>query len=142
MTRAIPAVLVYLLPTFALGFVWHLVLFDAYYANLNIYRNDIIIPLGFLSMVIQAIVFAWIYDKGFAKSARAPLRKAVDYGLLGAVLSWSYTTLAVAAKNVMSSVPDYLLIETAFTLVQWAMVAPLTVWAFRFSSRSSLIARS
>jgi hypothetical protein len=35
----------------------------------------------------------------------------------------------------MSSVPEYLLIETAFTIVQWALVAPLTVAA------SSLLAR-
>jgi hypothetical protein len=35
----------------------------------------------------------------------------------------------VAAKNVMTSVPDYLLIETAFTAVQWAIVGPLTALA-------------
>jgi hypothetical protein len=29
----------------------------------------------------------------------------------------------------MGSVPDYLLIETAFTIVQWVLVAPLTVAA-------------
>jgi hypothetical protein len=31
----------------------------------------------------------------------------------------------------MASVPDYLVIETGFTIVQWIMVAPLTVLAFR-----------
>jgi hypothetical protein len=31
----------------------------------------------------------------------------------------------------MASVPDYLLIETASTVVQWIMVGPLTVLAFR-----------
>ena len=41
------------------------------------------------------------------------------------MLSWSFTTVAVAAKNVMTSVPDHLLIETAFTAVQWATVGPL-----------------
>jgi hypothetical protein len=41
------------------------------------------------------------------------------------VISWSFTTIAVAAKNVMTSVPDYVLIETAFTAVQWAIVGPL-----------------
>jgi hypothetical protein len=30
----------------------------------------------------------------------------------------------------MASVPDYLLIETAFTAVQWIMVGPLTALAF------------
>ena len=60
------------------------------------------------------------------------------YGGVGAVLSWSFTTLNVAAKNVMSSVPNYLLIETAFTLVQWLMVAPLTaIVASRWAHRES-----
>jgi hypothetical protein len=52
------------------------------------------------------------------------------YAAFGAVLSWSFTTLAVSAKNVMTSVPDYLVIGTAFTIVQWIMVGPLTVLAF------------
>ena len=48
-------VLAYLVPTFALGFVWHLMLFHDYYERLAIYRRDIIIPFGFLSMLIQAM---------------------------------------------------------------------------------------
>jgi hypothetical protein len=30
----------------------------------------------------------------------------------------------------MVSIPDYLVIETAFTIVQWIMVGPLTALAF------------
>lgn len=124
------AVLAYLVPTFALGFVWHLVLFDGYYHALAIYRPDIIIPFGFLSMLIQAAIFAWIYEKAFAQKPGTVMSRALAYGAVGAVLSWSFTTLAVAAKNVMVSVPNYVLIETAFTLVQWIMVAPLTALAW------------
>jgi hypothetical protein len=87
------AVLAYLVPTFFLGFVWHLVLFDGYYHAL------------------------------------------LSYGAVGALLSWSFTTPAVAAKNVMASVPDYLLIETAFTLVEWVIVAPLTALAWSWRRR-------
>jgi hypothetical protein len=39
--------------------------------------------------------------------------------------------LAVATKNIMASVPNYLTIETALTIVQWITVGPLTVLAFR-----------
>jgi hypothetical protein len=67
MTRFFLGVLAYVVPTFALGFVWHLILFERTYAALAIYRNDIIIPFGFLSMLIQAILFAWIYQKAFAR---------------------------------------------------------------------------
>jgi hypothetical protein len=121
------AVLAYLVPTFALGFVWHLVLFQSYYDALGVYRRDIIIPFGFLSMLIQAAIFAWMYGRIFASVRGTLLSGAMRYGLVGAALSWSFTTLAVAAKNVMASVPDYLLIETAFTVVQWLLVVPLTV---------------
>ena len=118
-----------LVPTFALGFVWHLVLFDSYYKALAIYRPDVIIPFGFVSMLIQAVIFTWIYEQAFARRPATLASRVLTYGALGAVLSWSFTTLAVAAKNQMASVPSYLLIETAFTVVQWSMVAPLTVLA-------------
>jgi len=130
MRRFVLGVLAYLVPTFALGFVWHLVLFENYYRALHIYRDDIIIPLGFLSMLIQAALFAWMYEKVFDGSTGSFASRSLGYGVLGAVLSWSFTTLAVAAKNLMSSVPYYLLIETGFTLAQWLMVAPLTALAF------------
>ena len=127
MKRYLFAAMAYLVPTFALGFVWHLVLFQSYYDALAIYRPDIIIPFGFLAMSIQAGVFAWLYEKAFADDRGHVLSRVVRYGSVGAILSWSFTTLAVAAKHVMVSVPDYLLIETAFTIVQWTLVAPLTV---------------
>lgn len=130
MTRYALAVLAYVVPTFALGFVWHLVLFEQYYAALQIYRSDIIIPFGFLSMLIQAVLFAWIYDRGFAGQSGGWIARSVRYAVVGGLLSWSFTTLAVAAKNLMASVPDYLVIETAFTGVQWAIVAPLTALVF------------
>lgn len=129
MIRFALGVLAYLAPTFVLGFVWHLILFKDYYEALAIYRSDIFIPLGLLSMLIQAIIFAWIYLAACGKEAWSFGRRAGTYALAGAVLSWSFTTLAVAAKNVMNSVPDYLLIETAFTVTQWILVAPLTVLA-------------
>jgi hypothetical protein len=123
-------VLAYVAPTFALGFVWHLMLFRDYYEHLAIYRKDIIIPLGFFSMMIQAFVFAWVYRRAFVQCNGSVLSRGLRYAAFGAVLSWSFTTLAVAAKNIMASVPNYLVIETAFTAVQWIMVGPLTALAF------------
>jgi hypothetical protein len=121
--------LAYLVPTFALGFVWHLVAFKSFYDALAMYRRDVIIPFGFLSMTLQAVLFAWVFDSTFAREQVSFWRRGLSFAAFGAVLSWSFTTLAVAAKNVMSSVPDYLLIETAFTVVQWALVGPLMALA-------------
>jgi hypothetical protein len=120
----------YLVPTFALGFVWHLVAFKGYYDELAIYRKDLIIPFGFFAISIQSLLFAWIYARVFSTWSSARSR-ALGYAAFGALLSWSFTTIAVAAKNMMSSVPDYLLIETAFTIVQWLIVGPLTALLLR-----------
>jgi len=128
--------LAYLVPTFALGFVWHLVLFTRYYETLQIYRRDIIIPFGFLSMLIQAAIFAWLYQNVFARRGQTTLARTAAYGVVGAILSWSFTTLAVAAKNVMSSVPDYLLIETVFTCVQWMLVTGATAFVATARART------
>jgi hypothetical protein len=137
MRRTAVGALAYLVPTFVLGFVWHLVLFKGYYDALAMYRHDVIIPFGFLSMAIQAALFAWVFERFFARSAA----RGLAYAAFGAALSWSFTTLAVAAKNVMTSVPDYLLIESAFTVVQWAIVGPLTAFAHgRFSAAAEVTA--
>jgi hypothetical protein len=120
----------YLVPTFLLGFLWHLVFFKGYYEALAMYRRDVIIPFGFLSMSIQAVLFSITFERLFARQAGGAARRSFSYAGFGAALSWSFTTIAVAAKNVMTSVPDYLVIETAFTAVQWLIVGPLTslVW--------------
>jgi len=132
--RFLLGVLAYVVPTFALGFTWHLILFEQYYKALAIYRGDIIVPFGLLSMLIQAAIFAWIYQRTFARQSGTLPARALRYAACGAALSWSFTTLAVGAKNVMASVPDYLVIETAFTVVQWIMVGPLTALALERSS--------
>jgi hypothetical protein len=132
MTRYVFPVVAYLVPTFTLGYIWHLVLFQAYYEALAIYRQDVIIPFGFLSILIQAAIFAWLYGKAFAGAGGRVLSRTLRYGGMCAALSWSFTTLAVSAKHTMASVPDYLLIETAFTIAQWTLVAPLTVLSMQW----------
>jgi hypothetical protein len=38
----------------------------------------------------------------------------------------------------MTSVPDYFLLETAFTLLQWAIVSPLLALAYRGQSSRTI----
>lgn len=121
----------YLVPSFPIAYVWHLVAFAAAYDALGIYRPDPIIPFGLASMVIQGLAFSWVYPRLFPTRGRAIIRPGLTYGLALAVLSWSFTTLAVAAKNIMSSVPLYLVMETGFTLLQFLIVGPLIALAYR-----------
>ena len=125
------AVAAYLLPTFPLGYFWHLVTFHEEYERLAIYRPDVVIPLGLASMTIQAVVFAAVYPRLFDTTREAWWRGALGFFLTSSILSWSFTTLPVAAKYQMTSVPLFLALETTFTLLQFAVVSPLIALAWR-----------
>ena len=121
----------YLIPTFPIAFVWHLVLFEQKYHALGIYRDDPIIPFGLASMMIQSVIFSWVYPRLFAGRRGSFLRDGLLYGLGAGLLSWSFTTLAVAAKHPMVSIPDFVVLETAFTILQFVVVGPLIALAWR-----------
>ena len=121
----------YLLPTFPIAFVWHLVIFEPTYRALRIFRDEPIIPLGLASMIIQGAIFSFLFPRVFPGDRASFLRDGLLFGLGAGLLSWSFTTLAVAAKNIMNSVPDYVLLETAFTILQFVVVGPLIALAHR-----------
>lgn len=125
------AVAAYLVPTFPLGYVWHLVLFERQYMALELYRKEVLIPFGIASMLIQALLFAAIYPRLYSTRHDQWLRSAAGFlGVFG-FLAWSFTTLPVAAKYHMSSVPSFLALETAFTIVQFLVVSPLIALVWR-----------
>lgn len=131
------ALLAYVVPTFIAGFAWHLVIFHETYAQLKVYRPDVIIPFGLGSMLVQGLFFAWAYPRLFGTGKTRWRLNALRAGLAFAAVSWSFTTFAAAAKQPMTSVELYLLMETGYTLVQFALVAPLMALAYRRESPPS-----
>jgi hypothetical protein len=126
--RFLLGVLAYVLPTFPLGYVWHLVVFRDYYEALAIYRGDIVIPFGLASMAIQGVAWAYIYSRLFA--GESVLRGALKFAALAAPLAWSFLVLVIAAKHRMASVSGFVLVETGFTILQYIVVSPLIALAF------------
>ena len=121
----------YVLPTFPLGYVWHLVAFADRYHELGLYRAEVIIPLGLAAMLVQAVIFAAVYPRLVSTERDRWLGSAAKFGGAAAALAWSFTTLPVAAKYQMTSVPQFLLLETGFTLLHFAVVSPLIALAYR-----------
>ena len=131
MKRAyINAVIAYVVPTFLIAYFWHLIAFADQYDSLSIYREDLLVPFGFVAVLTQGFFFAWFFAKAFGDGP--VLKQGLRYGLSAGVLSWTFTTLAVAAKFPMTSVSDYLFIETGFTIVQFVVVGPLTAFVWQW----------
>ena len=127
MTMAIvKAALCYVLVTFPLGYFWHLGPLKGRYRALGIYREAVSPPLGLASMVIQGAIFGWAYVAAIAPLGGGWPIKAALYAGLGGLLSWSFTTLAWAAKARITAIPAFVTLETAFTAAQWIPVGLLT----------------
>jgi hypothetical protein len=129
-TRFLLAALAYIVPTFPLGYLWHLTIFRHTYASLAVYRIDITIPLGIASMLIQGVIWAYIYWRLFGRES--VFTGAIKFAVLAIPLAWSFLVLAVAAKHHMTSVSGFLLIESAFIVVQYLIVSPLIALAFAY----------
>lgn len=125
------AMAAYVLPTFPLGYFWHLSTFKAEYDALQIYRPDLIIPMGLASMLLQGAIFAWVYPRLFS-TRRADWRSsALRFFCIFGLLAFSFLVLPVAAKFRMTSVSQFMTLETAFTILQYAITAPLIALAWR-----------
>ena len=103
----------------------------AQYERLEIYRPQPVIPLGLGTMVLQGLLFAWVYPRLFDTARDAWLSSALQFGVFFGVLAWSLAVVPVAAKNRMSSVGAFLRLETAFTAIHYAIVSPLIALAWR-----------
>ena len=82
-------------------------------------------------MLIQAAILSWLYPRIAERLGATWLRRGLLFGLGAGLFAWSLSTIAVAAKHVMTSVPLYLALETGFTAVQYLIVGPLIALAHR-----------
>ena len=123
-------ILAYVVPTFPLGYVWHLVVFKDYYEALAVFRADIVIPFGIASMLIQGVAWSYVYSRLF--SGERLLAGTVKFAALAFPLAWSFLVLVVAAKHRMASVAGFVGIETAYTALQYLVVSPMIALAYSY----------
>ena len=126
MTAILIGALAYILASFPIAYFWHLTVFKDRYESLQVYRKQVVPLLGLLSMVIQGVAFAFIYVGLIQPMTGGWLFKGLCYAAFGGLLSWSFTTIAAAAKSPMTSIREFIAIETAFTALQWIVVGLIT----------------
>ena len=77
----------YVLPTFPLGYLWHLTWFASQYQALQIYRPDVIIPFGLLSMLIQGMLLSWLFPR-IADKGASWLKQGLMFGAGVGLFAW------------------------------------------------------
>ena len=115
------AVIAYIIITFAIAASWHLVFFKDLYDQLAIFtRKEPLIPLGIVSIGMQALVLAYLYPV-FYKGGN-PAGEGLKFGLLIGVLMASIAVFAEAGKQNVSSLSTWLTFESAYYLLQFGLV--------------------
>jgi hypothetical protein len=105
----------YLVVSFALGAIWHMVFFKEYYKKLAIYSNieNPRFSFGFSAMLLQGIVFTYVY----------PLIASPWLFSLGLfMILTSFMVFAEAGKQNATSLSGFVTIQIAFSAVQTILV--------------------
>ena len=105
----------YLVVSFIIGVVWHIALFKEYYKKLAIYSNieKPRFSFGFSAMLLQGVVLAYVYPL---------VESQLIFGVGLFLLLVSFMVLAEAGKQNATSLSGFVLIQTAFSLVQAILV--------------------
>ena len=107
--------LAYLVASFILGVVWHVVLFKEYYKKLAIYSNieKPRFTFGLSAMVLQGAVLAYVYPL---------IGSQWMFGVGLFLLLVSFMVFAEAGKQNATSLSGFVFIQTAFSIVQALLV--------------------
>lgn len=113
--------LAYVVITFVMGFVWHLVLFKDLYRRLAIYSriDDPVVPLGLAAMIIQGAILAALYPRVVGEGN--PVTAGVAFGLVMGLFIASSAVLAEAAKQRVTSLSTWLAVETVYYVIQFSL---------------------
>jgi len=119
-TKFIIAVFVYIIFNFAFAMVWNMVIFKKLYAKLTagISRENPIIPLGLLAIVVQAIALSILFSLFF--TGTNPIAEGLMLGLLIGSYSIVYGAFVVPAKFKIRYFSQYAILELIYGVLHFS----------------------
>lgn len=115
----------YIIVTFILAYIWHLVIFGSAYAELGIasLRPEPIFQFGLLAIIVHAAVFTYFFAQFF--DPQPNLARALKLSLgLGAVIT-AYAALSVPAKFEIEPASHYVWLELVFGVIHYSVIGVL-----------------
>lgn len=112
-------VLAYMVTTFGVQGTSHFVVNASHYAGIAIMRPEPIVFMGLASMVVQGLIFAWLFP--LFNRGPHPVRNGILFSCaLGAFLA-SYIALGEAGKYSIPSIGSWLAVEGTSAAVQFIL---------------------
>lgn len=132
MDKHVLTILAFVLVTFSVQGLSHFVINADHYASIGFLRADTIMPLGFATMIIQALVLSLAMSKLWPDGAsiKHGLVMSACFGLFLA----SYIVLAEPAKYAVPSIPAWMMIEAVASAIQFGVFGVLLGLIYRRKS--------
>jgi len=122
-------VLAYIVVSFGVQGTSHFAINAEHYATIPIMRAEPVIPMGIASMVIQGLLFAWLFPI-FNRRGNA-LRNGILFSwALGGFLA-SYIVLGEAGKYAIPSIPAWIAVEAGAAFAQYTLFGAVLGWLHR-----------
>ncbi len=120
----------YIIVTFILAYIWHLELFGDRYVEMGAaaLRPDPIFQFGLLAIMAHAGIFVYFFEKFYHASSNLMAALKIALGL-GAVIT-AYAAFTVVAKFQIEPVSQYVVLELAFGLLHYTVIALLYYWLY------------
>jgi hypothetical protein len=127
-TQFIIAVFAYIIFNFAFAMVWNMVIFKKLYAKLTagISRENPIIPLGLLAIVVQAIALATLFS--LFSTGSNPIAEGLKLGLLIGSYSIIYGAFVVPAKFKIKPVSHYAILELVYGVLHFSIAGIIVAY--------------
>ncbi len=109
----------YLLVTFPLAIIWHVVLFKPLYDQLGYFGGEPKFALGFLAILIQGFILSYLYS--FINMKGNPSSKGLKYAAIMGSFHWTVHVLAFAAKNAESNTAMFYIFESIYLSLQFGV---------------------
>jgi len=117
--RVALTVVAYVVTSFAVQGTSHFAINADHYAAIPIMRPEPMIALGITSMVIQGIIFGWLYP--VYASGASTLRKSIAFSwLIGGFLA-SYIVLGEVGKYAIPSLSSWIAVEAGAAFAQYTL---------------------
>ena len=118
MRKIVLATLSYVVLSFLIAYPWHLVWFHDVYVEMGaMTREEPIVPLGVLAMIIQGVVIAYLYS--FYYRGGPPVIEGIKFSLIAGLLIYTVMGFATVAKFQIEPVSTFLTYHTIFQAIQF-----------------------
>lgn len=120
MKKILLATAAYFVISMLVAYPWHVIFFkDQYEAWGAFTRAQPIMALGMSAILIQGLVFSWLYPKCYGGGN--PIWEGVRFNLIVGLLVYTAMGFATAAKIQIEPISSFLIFHTIFQIIQFSL---------------------